>query len=132
MCVLLSGLGGLEKSWEVCSSLGAVKKTKDRMILITETSERVNLQNIRFKSNTLRIPHRLGYHYNASKEAKTVPIYQYVYLLCNQWCGSSESQNKRTYCETQRFTDQKLSSSIFTCCPSRIRYISIYANIYRF
>ena len=38
------------------------------------------------------------------------------------------------YCETQRFTDQKLSSTIFTCCPvpSRIRYISIYANIYRF
>ena len=37
-------------------------------------------------------------------------------------------------CETQRFTDQKLSSPIFTCCPvpSRIGDISIYANIYRF
>ena len=23
------------------------------------------------------------------------------------------------YCKTQRFTDQKLSSTIFTCCPSR-------------
>ena len=40
-----------------------------------------------------------------------------------------------THCETQQFTDQKLSSSIFACCssrPSRIGDISIYANIYRF
>ena len=39
-------------------------------------------------------------------------------------------------CETQRFTDQKLSSTIFTCPvpsrPSRIGDISIYANIYSF
>ena len=38
---------------------------------------------------------------------------------CPSWC-----------CETQRFTDQKLSSPIFTCCPSRpsrIGNISIYA-----
>jgi len=39
-------------------------------------------------------------------------------------------------CETQQFTDQKLSSTIFTCPvpsrPSRIGDISIYANIYRF
>ena len=37
------------------------------------------------------------------------------------------SVSNKTYCETQQFTDQKLSSSIFACCsfvPSRIGNIS--------